>query len=112
MSVEDDERELDRLLQATAITPAEHALLRGGVRRGASTAQLEAIRLVAEWCKWCTTVEVAMIAAIGAFFRADNVEWSHWVIGPSVAAVACFVFSIALAAAVFSSLPEATQDIH
>jgi hypothetical protein len=74
---------------------------------------MEAIKLIADWCKWSTTIEVAMIAGIGAFFKMDKGNsLSDWVRLPSVVAVCCFVLSIVLAAAVFSSLPAAAQHIH
>jgi hypothetical protein len=66
-----------------------------------------------DWRKWCTTIEVALIAAIGAFVKAEKAGGlSAWVWVPSVVAVICFVISITLAAAVLSSLPEAVEDIH
>jgi hypothetical protein len=113
MAIEDDEKELERLLRTTAINQHEYGFLKGWLRRGASPAQLEAIKLIADWCKWCTTVEVAIIAAIGAFFKIEKgASLTDWVRIPGVVAVGCFVLSIVLAAAVFSSLPSAAQHIH
>jgi hypothetical protein len=113
MSIADAEIELERLLNVGAISEDEYNEYKGKLRLGASSAQLEAIKLVADWCKWFTTIEVAIIAAIGAFLKAEKAGGLSalvWV--PSVVAVICFVISITLTAAVLSSLPEAVEDIH
>jgi hypothetical protein len=77
---------------------------------GATAQQTEAIKLISEWCKWFSALEVAAIAAIGSAFLKDA-RLSHAVAALLSIAIVLFVGSITITAFALTSLPEAVQDI-
>ena len=78
----------------------------------ASPDQIEGLKLISEWCKWLITVETAAVGGVGALARDSNgISSSHWVRLGYGFAVASFVCSIVVAAAILSNVPTSVQDM-
>jgi hypothetical protein len=74
----------------------------------------EAIKLVSDWAKWLTTVEMAITVAVGALFtssRGAPLKVSTLAKFFSTVTIASFLVSIATAAILLLTLPEIMQKI-
>jgi hypothetical protein len=78
----------------------------------ASPDQTEGLKLISEWCKWLITVETAAVGVVGALAKDSNgIRSSHWARWGYGFAVASFVCSIVVAAAILSNVPTSVQDM-
>lgn len=73
---------------------------------------LEALKLVVDWSKWIVTLQPVAIAAIGGLVKLNESHglsfWSRlWVI----ASIACFLYSILVAATLLYSMPRAIAKL-
>lgn len=73
---------------------------------------LEALKLLADWSKWCAVIETAAIAAIAAFFKKDLLDLlGCWPRALTTSALVLFALSIAFAAFLLLSLPATVQRL-
>jgi len=77
----------------------------------ADSAQLDAIKLVGDWCKWYSAIATGAITAIAALIVKDCGLASIFIRVFLGIAVGSFLLSVILAGFVLSSLPEAVQNI-
>jgi hypothetical protein len=74
-------------------------------------AQLEAVKLIADWAKWLVTIETAGLAVIGGVLKAGDNALPISARVCLTMAVSSFVVSIAAAAFFLLSLPEITERL-
>jgi hypothetical protein len=73
---------------------------------------LEALKLLADWSKWCVLIQTGAIAAIGAFVKPELL--GRMDCGPRgflIATIAMFSFSIICASGLLLSVPATAQRL-
>lgn len=82
-------------------------------KKPATPDQIDALKLMGEWCKWLVTIETAAIAGIGAFLKLDAGQvLTNGFRYSCATAVISFVVSIVLSAWLMVCLPTSIQDIQ
>ena len=74
----------------------------------ATSNQIEALRLIADWSKWIAALSTGAIAALAALLKPGI---GMTIMAASMLAMLCFVVSIASACVALLSLPAAVQDM-
>jgi len=74
--------------------------------------QIEALKLIGDWCKWIVTVETAAIAAIGAYIKfgqsaSNSIRFQY----SCTFAILCFISSMFFAAGIISAIPTSVTEM-